>query len=83
MLRHMRTTVRLPDDLMAAAKRYAADSDRTLTALIEDAIRAELHRASALADAQRFSIEVTQGSGLQPGIDLADGRDLAEQMAAS
>ena len=37
-----RTTVRLPDDLLIAAKERARQSGRTLTQLLEDALRAEL-----------------------------------------
>jgi len=32
----MRTTVRLPDDLLLRAKRKAAEEGRTLTSLIEE-----------------------------------------------
>src|ERR671933_1749018 len=41
MSRHMpeRTTVRLPEELLARAKRKAAAEGRTLTALIEDGLR--------------------------------------------
>ena len=35
----MRTTIRLDDRLLAEAKQYAAESGRTLTGLIEDALR--------------------------------------------
>jgi predicted DNA binding CopG/RHH family protein len=34
-----RTTVRLPEDLVARAKRKAAAEGRTLTSLIEDGLR--------------------------------------------
>ena len=36
----MRTTVRLPDELMRAAKRRAQETGRSLTQLLEDALRA-------------------------------------------
>lgn len=41
MSRHMteRTTIRLPEDLIARAKRKAAAEGRTLTSLIEDGLR--------------------------------------------
>ena len=41
MLRHMRTTVRLNERLLAEAKKYAAQSGKTLTAVLEDANVAE------------------------------------------
>ena len=39
-----RTTVRLPDDLLDDAKDFARRTSRTLTQLLEDAVRAELER---------------------------------------
>ncbi len=39
-----RTTVRLPDDLLNEAKDFARQTGRTLTQLLEDAVRAELAR---------------------------------------
>ena len=41
-----RTTVRLPDDLLEEAKDFARQTDRTLTQLLEDAVRAELARGA-------------------------------------
>jgi predicted transcriptional regulator len=40
----MRTTIRLDENLLAEAKRYAAESGRTLTTVIEDALRTSLAR---------------------------------------
>lgn len=83
MLLHMRrTTVRLPDDLLRAAKRAAADSDRTLTALIEDALRELLARGgSARAGKRRVNLPVFRGgAGTRPGIDIDDSRALLDAM---
>lgn len=41
-----RTTVRLPDDLLNEAKDFARHTGRTLTQLLEDAVRAELARTA-------------------------------------
>ena len=43
----MRTTVRLDDRLLADAKRYAAQSGRTLTSLIDEGLRDVLARRAA------------------------------------
>ena len=43
----MRTTVRLDDRLLADAKRYAAQSGRTLTSLIDEGLREVLARGAA------------------------------------
>ena len=40
----MRTTVRLPEEVLEEARQYALDSGTTLTALFEEALRAEGHR---------------------------------------
>jgi hypothetical protein len=40
----MRTTIRLDAALLAEAKKLAAETDQTLTAIIEDALRERLAR---------------------------------------
>jgi len=40
----MRTTLQIDDNLMVQAKKLAAETGRTLTALIEDALREALAR---------------------------------------
>ncbi|HYW30173.1 MAG TPA: ribbon-helix-helix domain-containing protein [Gemmatimonas sp.] len=76
----MRTTVRLPDELMRAAKRRAQQTGRTLTQLLEDALRAELQRSSR-AHRVPEPLPVYGGNGLQPGVDLSDGDALEELMS--
>jgi hypothetical protein len=44
----MRTTVRLDDALLTEAKKLAADSGRSLTAVIEDALREVISRRRSL-----------------------------------
>lgn len=78
----MRTTIRLDDELLAAAKRRAAETGRTLTAVIADALRREL--ATPPADPGRRPLELPSfgGNGLQPGVDLDDTAGLADLMDA-
>ncbi len=75
----MRTTIHLPDDLLVRAKRVAADSNRTLSAVIEEALRASL---SKRRDRPRVRVELpTFGEGgPQPGVDLDDSAALFELM---
>lgn len=47
MLRHMRTTMNLPDDLYRAARVRAAEEGRTVTSLLEEALRSLLDRERA------------------------------------
>lgn len=76
----MRTTIRLDDQLLAQAKEHAVRTGRTLTALIEDALR------RALADGKRRSagpapvFPTFRGDGLQPGVDLDDSAALLDLM---
>jgi hypothetical protein len=45
----MRTTVRFDEHLLAEAKKHAAESGKTLAAVLEDALRASLARRGAQA----------------------------------
>jgi len=75
----MRTTVRLDDELLAAAKRLAVETGRTLTAVIEDALRRELGRRDEAGGA-RPELPTFRGRGLQPGVDLDDTAALLDLM---
>ena len=66
----MRTTVRLDDQLLAAAKRYAAQSGRTLTSLIDEGLRDLLARRVAPPPAARVTLPTGGRGGLQPGVSL-------------
>jgi hypothetical protein len=76
----MRTTVRLDDDLLREAKRHAAATGRTLTALIEDALRETLGRRRRPASRERIELRTVGGSGTQPGVDLDDSNALLDLM---
>jgi Arc/MetJ family transcription regulator len=80
MSRRMRTTVRLDDDLLREAKRHAAATGRTLTALIEDALRETLGRRRQRGFRPRFKLRTVGGSGTQPGADLDDSSALLDLM---
>lgn len=67
--RGMRTTVRLDPHLFKAAKKLAADSGRTLTAVIEDALREVIARKQA-GPRPRFKFTTFGGDGVMPGVDI-------------
>jgi hypothetical protein len=72
MSRHMteRTTVRLPAELLARAKRKAAAEGRTLTSLIEDGLRAMLAPSAAPKKKRHIVIPVSKATGgLMPGFE--------------
>ena len=72
MIRCMRTTVRLDEALLTQAKKYAAESGRTLTAVLEDALREKLARRDRLPARKRVRLLTVEGGGLLPGVDLDD-----------
>ena len=79
----MRTTIRLPDDLLAEAKKAALESHRSLTALIEDALREVLARRAQKAATRPVTLTTCGGTGLQPGVDLNNSADLLELSTAT
>lgn len=77
----MRTTVRLDERLLREAKALAAQERRTLTAVIDDALRQFLARRSAPRGKRPPVKLITFGEGgLRPGVDLDDTAALIELM---
>jgi hypothetical protein len=74
----MRTTIHLPDDLLALLKRRAADTNRTLTAVIEDALRRALTPPPGGRKAAPTRLTTFGSGGLQPGVDLDDSAALLD-----
>ena len=65
----MRTTISLDDRLLRAAKRLAAQRGTTLSAVIADALRAQL-ASKPDKPIRPFKLIVFEGSGPHEGIDL-------------
>jgi hypothetical protein len=76
----MRTTVRLDDDLLREAKRYAAEKGITLTAMLDQALREILARQEGPIDLERIPLPTFKGTGLRPGVDLDDTASLLDLM---
>jgi len=74
----MRTTVTIDDALLVEAKTRAAASGRTLSEVVEDALRAALARR--VADAPRPELPTFGGGRLMPGVDLDDSASLLDLM---
>jgi hypothetical protein len=75
-----RTTVRLPEELLSRAKRKAAAERRTLTALIEEGLRAVLSEKPPAGKARRRLPRISKASGgFRPGVDLSDSASLIEE----
>lgn len=66
----MRTTLRLDDQLMRQAKQLAAETGRSLTAVIEDALREVFARRQPTAPDRRLELPKFGSGGLMPGVDI-------------
>jgi hypothetical protein len=75
----MRTTIRLDDHLLTQAKRLAAERRKTLTSLIEDALRQVLAERKLARTRRRVRLPVFGGK-LKTGIDLDDSASLLDRM---
>lgn len=76
----MRTTIRMDDALLAAAKRHALETGRSLTRLIQDAVIGLLERERGERSPRPVSLPVFGGDGLRPGIDIDDSSTLLDAM---
>jgi hypothetical protein len=83
MLFCMRTTLNLDEQLLRELKAKAAREGRTLTSVIEDALRVALSQTPAEASLSgTFQVQPFAGDGLAPGVDLDDSANLLEVMDA-
>jgi hypothetical protein len=76
----MRTTVRLDERVLREAKALAAKERRTLTAVIDDALRQFLARKSAPRKPAPVKLITFGGGGLRPSVDLDNTASLIELM---
>ena len=79
----MRTTIRLDDSLLKETKKVAAESGRTLTAVIEDALRETLGRRRQRPRRGRVRLTTFGGRGVRPGVDLDDSAALLDHMESA
>lgn len=76
----MRTTIRVDEPLLLKTKQLAAQTNRTLTAIIEDALREMFARREQSTTSATIRLITVQGQGIQPGIDLDDSATLLDLM---
>lgn len=74
----MRTTIRIDEQLYRRVKAFAGASGRTVSEVIEDAVREALRPRSP--DREATALPVFGGSGVLPGVDLADNAALLDAM---
>lgn len=72
----MRTTIRLDDQLLRSAKRFAHETGQSLTKLIEDALRHALARRTAKPARKPIKLTTVSGRGLRSGVDIDDSAAL-------
>ena len=78
----MRTTIYIDDHLMTRVKEVAAKTGKTMTAVIEDALRQSLERKH-LKERRPFRLTTVGGRGLRKGVDLDDTASILEFMERS
>lgn len=75
----MRTTIRIEDLLFRQLKEKAARTGRTISDLVEDAVRASMNRAQP-PPMRLEPLPVFGGSGVMPGVDLESSATLLDVM---
>lgn len=78
----MRTTIRLDDHLLTQAKKHAAETGKTLTAIVEQALRESLARRSPKAEIKPVRLKTVKGGGVRAGVDLDDSASLLDLMGS-
>ena len=79
MLICMRTTLNLDDDLMRMVKKHAVETDRTISAIIETALRHLIEQERRTDRPYRLRWKSVRGR-LQAGVDLTDRDALIDHM---
>jgi len=81
MLRHMRTTVRLDEELLRSAKIEAAKRGETLTSMIEKGLRLLMSQPARQPARRAIQLPVCRaGGGTLPGVDISNSADLLDHM---
>ena len=76
----MRTTIRIDEQLLREAKQLAVRSHKSLTSVIEDALRESLARQRSSGQREPVRLVTCGGKGLLPGVDLDDSAALLDVM---
>ena len=74
----MRTTITLDEGLAADVKRRAMSEGKSVSAVIAEALRAQLTRREAPSRGAPFRLITVKGEGLRPGVDLTKLRTIEE-----
>jgi len=74
----MRTTLTIDSEVLAEFKKRAAETHRTLSGLIEDALREHLSRGRDQLATKQLDFPIVGGDGVAPGVDLTSNAALAD-----
>lgn len=80
IMQGMKTTIELPDELLARAKATAAERRWSMRRLLEAALRKELEAAAPQAKPRRMRW-ITQNGKLAPDLDLTDREAMHQWLA--
>lgn len=80
MLGCMRITIRIPDPLHAAAKDLALRTGRTLSAVVQDALREWIAKCQDGPPAARTTLLHEGKGGIRPGVNLNNSAQLLDVM---
>jgi hypothetical protein len=75
-------TVELDDRLFAEAEEFAIKTGRTVTTVVEDAVRETLSSQIAKPPKRQFSFTTDTGRGVRPGVNLDSNAALLDLMEA-
>ena len=76
----MRTTIRLENHLIKQLKQLAHETHRTMTSIIEDAVREVIASRKKRPLKKVVDLPTSHGQGLQPGVDLDHNAGLLDLM---
>lgn len=81
MLKHMRTTIILPDELFRQVKERVHAEGRTFTSYLEALLRSDLARSHDHVDEEDpdvFILKPFHGTGVRPGVDLSSNASVLD-----
>ncbi len=76
----MRTTITIDDRLLEKARELAARTKKTLSQVIEAALRESLSRRSSPSRPKKVRLTTVGGNGPRPGVDIDDSASLLDLM---
>lgn len=76
----MRTMLVLNDDIHQQAKEYASHRGKTLSFIVEEALREKLSGRQGPSRRRRVRLPTFRGDGLMPGLSLDDVGTIYDRM---